>query len=201
MLQPAVGRVGDSLEERFWRKVQKTPECWLWLGATTMKGYGQMHVRTTAEGRVKWPAHHVSLFLAGRPLPSDIEHAHHICETPACVNPDHLLIVPARGGIRTGTVSHLTLHHARWDKQRLIAALHDCCRINGRSPVVTDFNKAMARSRGLVEQAALAIERGWPNASVIDYHFGSWSNAMIAAGFERPKQGRRPKACDVPKLM
>ncbi len=29
------------IPERFWKRVQKTPDCWLWLGAVHETGYGK----------------------------------------------------------------------------------------------------------------------------------------------------------------
>jgi hypothetical protein len=59
--------------------------CWLWTGALDRKGYGQMNVggKTTS-------ATHFSLFMDGRPRPHKNACALHRCDTPACVNPDHL---------------------------------------------------------------------------------------------------------------
>ena len=37
------GKLRRSVLERFWTKVEKTPEsgCWQWMGTGTPKGYGQ----------------------------------------------------------------------------------------------------------------------------------------------------------------
>src|SRR5690242_15056230 len=60
--------------------------CWLWIGHTA-KGYGQMRWR----GKVRY-AHRIAWELATGTMPtSDVMVCHH-CDTPTCVNPDHLFL-------------------------------------------------------------------------------------------------------------
>lgn len=68
--------------DRFWSKVNKTESCWLWTGCTNEKGYGLLGV-----GRISTKAHRISFFLAHGHWPNS---ALHSCDTPACVNPDHI---------------------------------------------------------------------------------------------------------------
>lgn len=75
---------GMSAEERFWFKVDKSGECWIWTGARNIHGYGHLEV----DGRfIK--AHRFSWGLANGPIPDGLE-IDHMCHTPACVNPAHL---------------------------------------------------------------------------------------------------------------
>lgn len=85
-----IGYRGD-LAERFEAKFIPEPNsgCWLWFGSIDRKGYGQIRMPgKVGEGRLRY-ATHVSLELAGRPLPDGLWALHH-CDMPACVNPDHL---------------------------------------------------------------------------------------------------------------
>lgn len=79
---------GDPPEVRFWRYVE--PElntgCWLWSGAQTGGGYGTLHVRPRTVS-----AHRLSWEMAKGPIPDGL-FALHKCDTPACVNPDHLFL-------------------------------------------------------------------------------------------------------------
>ena len=79
-----------SLADRFWRKVIRagTDECWLWIGSTDRKGYGQ--IRMPGKGRLRY-ATHVSLELVGRVIPEGMI-ALHTCDNPPCVNPAHLVV-------------------------------------------------------------------------------------------------------------
>lgn len=77
-------RWSQTLEERFWSKVQKTATCWLWTELKNKKGYGLIRI----QGKNKM-AHRISYELVNAPLNENI--VRHTCDTPACVNPAHLL--------------------------------------------------------------------------------------------------------------
>jgi hypothetical protein len=60
--------------------------CWIWLGSTDKDGYGQIQV----EPGLRMGPHRFSLSVRiGRPVHPD-KFACHKCDTPSCVNPDHL---------------------------------------------------------------------------------------------------------------
>lgn len=75
-----------SLEERFWAKVDKSGDCWLWTGARNP--YGRIGIgrhRTVLAHRVAWE-------LMVGPIPDGMK-IDHRCRVVACVNPDHLRVV------------------------------------------------------------------------------------------------------------
>lgn len=74
----------QTLLERFEAKVNRSGECWLWLGYINDKGYGSFSV----EGKPK-RAHRVSYELFVGEIPEGLE-LDHLCHTNACVNPKHL---------------------------------------------------------------------------------------------------------------
>ena len=78
-----------SREQRFWAKVKKTESCWLWTGAKNNRGYG--HVGwVQADGVMRWLyVHRLSYEWARGPI-ADGHELDHLCQVPACVNPDHL---------------------------------------------------------------------------------------------------------------
>lgn len=82
-----------SVEDRFWRKVQKTATCWPWTGAINSKGYGTFQLpRNGAKRAPHVYAHRYSYRLAIGPIPAGAV-IDHLCHTPACVNPAHLRAV------------------------------------------------------------------------------------------------------------
>lgn len=77
-----------TVEERFWPKVKKTGDCWLWTACLDNKGYGFMKVKRGS----KWKnvkAHRVSYELHNEELPEDLGILHS-CRNRNCVNPEHL---------------------------------------------------------------------------------------------------------------
>lgn len=62
--------------------------CWLWSKSTTAAGYGR--VGLGRRGHTGY-AHRASYECAFGPIPPDAVICHR-CDTPACVNPDHLFV-------------------------------------------------------------------------------------------------------------
>jgi hypothetical protein len=79
----------EAANIRFDRFVSMEPNtgCWLWTGGeATPKGYGQFWIdgHSTTAHRSSWIIH-----CGVIPIGHDV--LHH-CDTPACVNPDHLFL-------------------------------------------------------------------------------------------------------------
>jgi hypothetical protein len=68
----------------FWKKVRKTPSCWIWTSRKNAGGYGIFYVN----GR-GMPAHRYSYELVAGPIPDGL-HLDHLCRNRCCVNPAHL---------------------------------------------------------------------------------------------------------------
>lgn len=83
-----------TMKDRFWQKVkiEKENECWLWLAAKTAKGYGYFWVDSE---RKSVNAHRVSWEIKNGPVPEGMLVCHN-CDTPACVNPEHLFLGTAK---------------------------------------------------------------------------------------------------------
>ncbi len=82
----------QSLEERFWSKVNKTSSpygCWLWIASLSTTGYGQIY-RGRGKGMVF--AHRVSWLIHFGDIPEGMSVLHNCPggDNPLCVNPAHL---------------------------------------------------------------------------------------------------------------
>ena len=79
------------LLERFLERAIPVPEsgCWLWLGQVDRGGYGRLHYPPTKRME---SAHRIAMALFRGRLPPRSMLACHKCDTPSCVNPDHIFL-------------------------------------------------------------------------------------------------------------
>lgn len=85
------------LGERFFERVKKVGECWMWAGSGTMRkgvmhGHLHMNGRLTMANRVSWVLHHGEIppgMMVSR-----------TCLTPGCVNPEHLRLATKKNNPR-----------------------------------------------------------------------------------------------------
>lgn len=76
--------------KRFWSKVNKSGDCWLWTASKRNKGYGAFVYVVDGE-IVQGRAHRFSWELHFGPIPEGLCVLHK-CDTPACVRPSHLFL-------------------------------------------------------------------------------------------------------------
>lgn len=70
---------------RFWAKVDRTGDCWLWTASRMRMGYGRFAVTTSNI----WQAHRFSALLSTGEIPAGALVLHR-CDNPPCVRPEHL---------------------------------------------------------------------------------------------------------------
>jgi len=74
----------QSVEERFWAKVDKAGDCWTWTACGNADGYGRFCVNYKMEY-----AHRVAYSLTHGPIAEHMD-IDHTCYNKTCVNPSHL---------------------------------------------------------------------------------------------------------------
>lgn len=160
-----------SAEERFEAQTVPVPEagCLLWLG-TLVDGYGQFR----ADGVVQMAHRYALARQIGRPIKPGML-ACHKCDTPSCVNPDHLY-----EGTIHDNASDAVARGQQWRGARLAAAFKSRCRGEAHhsnkltpSDVMAIFARAdslavLARKYGVSKTTISKIKRRLIWAEVIN---------------------------------
>lgn len=72
----------SKMLERFWAKVDKSGDCWIWTGAIDDRGYGRFNVYGKNTHAHRW------IFLTLNPDTNRELFICHKCDNPKCVRPD-----------------------------------------------------------------------------------------------------------------
>ena len=85
-----------SFEDRFWQKVNKSGDCWLWTGAQYSTGYGVLNIgqnKLTGAHRVGWE------LQSKEEIPDNLYVLHH-CDIRLCVKYEHLFLGTQKDNIQ-----------------------------------------------------------------------------------------------------
>src|SRR5690554_6462185 len=82
--------------DRFWPKIDRTDDCWLWIGKINNRGYGLFYLDRRMQA-----AHRAAYQLLVGPIPDGLD-LDHTCRVRRCVNPDHLEPVTHRENLLRG---------------------------------------------------------------------------------------------------
>jgi HNH endonuclease len=99
------------LADRFWEKVQKSDECWLWTGAIDTTGYGRIGLGRRTDGLIH--AHRLSWQLHLGSIPPELEVCH-CCDNRACVNIWHLFLGTRQDNMRDARRKQRIKVPSRW---------------------------------------------------------------------------------------
>lgn len=112
-----------SAEERFWVKVDKSGDCWLWTARLKPDGYG-IFKNKLPDGRwIYVYAHRFAYESVRGPIPDGLT-IDHLCRVRNCVNPDHLEPVTRNENMRRSRKAECRRGHSR----ALVGSPNSCCR-------------------------------------------------------------------------
>ena len=81
---------------RFWSKVDRSGDCWIWGAYVNNTGYGIVKV----DGRCE-KAHRIAYQISVGPIPDGLT-IDHLCRNKTCVNPAHMEPVTIRVNVLRG---------------------------------------------------------------------------------------------------
>lgn len=105
-----------SMKKAFDAKWSMDPEtgCWMWTAAKTQHGYGKL-----ANGKGGWTLAHRASWGLHRGHPPEGMCVLHKCDTPACVNPDHLFLGSHQDNMRDRDRKRRGIHGTRHPSAKL----------------------------------------------------------------------------------
>lgn len=147
----------DSLAARFWSKVTKTDDCWIWTGHRGAPGYG-MILRGVASGDrdVVVYAHRVSFEIHHGPIPEGLV-VRHSCDVRLCVRPDHLSLGTQADNMRDMVERGRSAKGYRHSQAKLADA--DVAAIRARL-AAGDTQSSIAIDYGVTQSAISGIKTG-----------------------------------------
>lgn len=157
-----------SLAFRFWAKVRKTDDCWLWTGKRNPHGYGVLWHPTPAAPRRMRGAHRVAWELAYGSIADGLNVCHR-CDRPACVRPEHLFLGSQLANMRDAKlkqrVPHGDEHYSRRSPETFRRTRTGDNHWTHRMPARAPRGEANPRAR-LTEEQVSAIRKHYSSGDV-----------------------------------
>lgn len=144
-----------EIEARFWPKVDKSGDCWVWTASKYADGYGQFGISKLRKSNFR--AHRVSWWIAHGEWPSEQMDLCHKCDNPACVNPDHLFVGDRTTNMRDASAKGRVKHGAKHWGAKLSEA--DVLAIKGLRAVGQSYS-VISRKYGVAMQTVARICTG-----------------------------------------
>jgi hypothetical protein len=136
------------LADRFWEKVDKSGECWVWLGATQHR-YGAINLGGSTNKVLR--AHRLSWEWAYGPVPPGMQVCHR-CDNPPCVRPEHLFLGTMADNMADASTKRRFAPRRRLTEQQVLDIR--------RRHATGETQKALAREYGVWHGQISRIIRG-----------------------------------------
>jgi hypothetical protein len=139
-------------EDRFWKKVDKSGECWIWTGCVDVTGYGVVGVNA-----YPMKSHRFSWVITNGPVPDGL-FVLHKCDNRVCVNPDHLFLGTHQDNMADRDKKGRQIHGERHASSKLtelqVADIRrryvKGCRVNGIRPIARELGMSRSSVRSAI---------------------------------------------------
>ena len=145
----------EEIEARFWPKVDKSGDCWVWTASKFADGYGQFGISKMRKSNFR--AHRVSWWIAYGEWPAEDMDLCHKCDNPACVRPDHLFVGDRTTNMRDASAKGRVQHGVGHWGAKLTEA--DVLAIRGLRAIGESYG-AISRKYGVAMQTVARICQG-----------------------------------------